>query len=289
MRNALIALIVVGLIVLANSLFIVKENESGALFRLGAISRSDIPPGLHFKVPFIESVRRFDRRLLTLEAQPERYLTSEKKDVSVDFFVRWRIQDVARYYQATAGIEANALARLNPIVKEAVRNELNQRTLAEVVADVRTNLTDVLRTKTDDAATVLGIKVVDLRIKRIELPEDSTVIDSVFQRMREERRRVANELRAEGREAAEELEADAERQRNVILANAERDGLRLRGEGDARSAEIYADTYGSDAEFYGFYRSLQAYRQAFQGNGDVLVLDTDSEFFRYFGDGARNR
>ena len=289
MKNALIALIVVALIVLLNSLFIVREHESGALFRLGAISRADIPPGLHFKVPFIETVRRFDRRLLTLEAQPERYLTSEKKDVSVDFFVRWRIQDVARYYQATAGVESNALARLNPIVKEAVRNELNQRTLAEVVADVRTNLTDVLREKTDEAAAVLGIRVVDLRIKRIELPEDSTVIDSVFQRMREERRRVANELRAEGREAAEELEADAERQRNVILANAERDGLRLRGEGDARSAQIYADAYGSDAEFYGFYRSLQAYRQAFQGNGDVLVLDADSEFFRYFGEGTRER
>lgn len=287
MRTGLMIVAVAVLLVLANSLFMVREYESGALFRLGAITRADIPPGLHMKVPFIESVRRFDRRLLTLDAMPERYLTSEKKDVSVDFFVRWRIQDVARYYQATAGIEDNALARLNPIVKEAVRNELNQRTLAEVVADVRTNLTDVLRDKTDEAARTLGIQVIDLRIKRIELPEDSTVIDSVFQRMREERRRVANELRAEGQEAAEEVEADADRQRHVILANAERDAQRLRGEGDAEAARIYAEAYQADSEFYGFHRSLQAYRETFRSGSDVIVIDPDSEFFRFFGETGR--
>lgn len=274
------------LLLVVNSLYTVNEREFAAKFRLGAITSSDIGPGLHFKWPFVETVRRFDKRLLTLEAMPERYLTSEKKDVSVDFFVRWRISDVSRFYQATAGSEDNALARLNPIVKEAVRNEFNQRTLAEVVADIRTNLTDVLTAKSDEAASTLGIKIVDLRIKRIELPEDSEVIDSVFRRMREERRRVANELRAEGQEAAEEVLAEANRQSNVILANAERDAQRLRGEGDGRAAEIYASAYGADAEFYGFYRSLQAYRETFSSGDDILVLDRNSEFFRYFGEGA---
>lgn len=285
MKSAFLIVLALAVLVLANSLFVVNEREFAALFRLGAITRADIQPGLHFKVPFIETVRRFDKRLLTLEALPERYLTSEKKDVSVDFFVRWRIADVARFYQATGGNEENALARLNPIVKEAVRNEFNQRTLAEVVADIRSNLTDVLRTKSDDAATQLGIDIIDLRIKRIELPEDSEVIDSVFLRMREERRRVANELRAEGQEAAEEVRAEANRQRNVILANAERDAQRLRGEGDSRASEIYAAAYGADAEFYGFYRSLQAYRHTFSSGDDLMVLDRDSEFFRYFGEG----
>lgn len=279
-----IALVVLGL---ANSMFIVREHEFAALFRLGAITRSDVQPGLHFKVPFIESVRRFDRRLLTLDVDPERYLTSEKKDVSVDFYVRWRIADVVRFYQATGGSEDNALVRLNPIVKEAVRNEFNQRTLAEVVADIRTNLTDTLIAKSDESAAQLGIRIIDLRIKRIELPEDSEVIDSVFRRMREERRRVANELRAEGGEAAQRVSADADRQRNVIMANAERDAQQLRGEGEGRAAEIYAGAYGADAEFYGFYRSLQAYREAFRSGNDVLVLDRQSEFFRYFGEGGR--
>jgi membrane protease subunit HflC len=289
MKSGFVILLALVLLVVANSLFIVREHEFAALFRLGAITRADIQPGLHFKVPFIESVRRFDRRLLTLDAQPERYLTSEKKDVSVDFFVRWRIADVSRFYQATGGNEENALARLNPIVKEAVRNEFNQRTLQEVVADIRTNLTDTLIAKSDESAGQLGIQIVDLRIKRIELPEDSEVIDSVFRRMREERRRVANELRAEGGEAAERVRADADRQRNVIMAEAERDAQRLRGEGDARAAETYAAAYGADPEFYGFHRSLQAYRAAFATGTDVLVIDPRSEFFRYFGEGGRER
>lgn len=289
MRPAILIVVALIVLVLANSLFTVSEHQTAALFRLGAITRSDIQPGLHFKVPFIESVRRFDRRLLTLDAQPERYLTSEKKDVSVDFFVRWRIIDVSRFYQATGGNEDNALARLNPIVKEALRNEFNQRTLAEVVADVRTNLTDVLKSKSDEAARALGITVVDVRIKRIELPEDSEVIDSVFRRMREERRRVANELRAQGAEAAERVRADADRQSNVIMAEAERDAQTLRGEGEGRAAEIYATAYGADAEFYGFYRSLQAYREVFRDGSDVMVMDRNSEFFRYFGEGGRAR
>lgn len=287
MRTGIWIVLALALLVVVNSLFVVREHEYAALFRLGAISRADIQPGLHVKVPFIETVRRFDKRLLTLDAQPERYLTSEKKDVSVDFFVRWRIADVSRFYQATGGNEENAQARLNPIVKETLRNEFNQRTLQEVVADIRTNLTTVILEKAQEAATSLGIQVVDLRIKRIELPEDSEVIESVFRRMREERRAVANELRAEGAEAAEKIRADADRQRNVTLAQAERDAQRMRGEGDARAAQVYAEAYGGDAEFYGFHRSLQAYREAFGNGGDVLVLDRDSEFFRYFGESGR--
>lgn len=288
MRSGILIVLALIVLVVANSLFVVREHEFAALFRLGAISRADIQPGLHFKVPFIESVRRFDKRLLTLDARPERYLTAEKKDVSVDFFVRWRIADVARFYQATGGSEDNAEARLNPIVKETLRNEFNQRALQEVVADIRTDLTDVLLEQAQEAATSLGIRVVDLRIKRIELPEDSEVIESVFRRMREERRAVANELRAEGAEAAEKIRADADRQRNVTLAQAERDAARTRGEGDARAADIYAQAYGADSEFYGFHRSLQAYRESFGNGDDVLVLDPKSEFFRYFGEGGRN-
>lgn len=288
MRSGILIALALIVLVVANSMFIVREHEYAALFRLGAISRADIQPGLHFKVPFIESVRRFDKRLLTLDAQPERYLTSEKKDVSVDFFVRWRIANVSQFYQSTGGNEENAQARLNPIVKETLRNEFNQRTLQEVVADIRTNLTEVLLEKAQEAATSLGIQVVDLRIKRIELPEDSEVIESVFRRMREERRAVANELRAEGAEAAEKIRADADRQRNVTLAQAERDAARTRGEGDARAAEIYARAYGADPEFYGFHRSLEAYRQSFGNGDDVLVLDPKSEFFRYFGESGRN-
>jgi len=289
MRPGILIVIAAVVLLLANSVYTVGEHQTAALFRLGAITRTDVTPGLHFKLPFVETVRHFDRRLLTLDAQPERYLTSEKKDVSVDFFVRWRIADVARFYQATGGNEDNALARLNPIVKEALRNEFNQRTLAEVVADVRANLTDVLQAKSNEAAQALGIAVEDVRIKRIELPEDSEVIDSVFRRMREERRRVANELRAQGAEAAERVRADADREANVLLAQAERDAQTLRGEGDARAAVIYSAAYGSDAEFYGFYRSLQAYRESFGNGSDVLVLDRNSEFFRYFGEGARTR
>jgi membrane protease subunit HflC len=287
MKSGFLILLAMVVLVLANSLFVVREHEFAALFRLGAISRADIQPGLHFKAPFIESVRRFDKRLLTLDAQPERYLTSEKKDVSVDFFVRWRIADVSRFYQSTGGNEENAQARLNPIVKETLRNEFNQRTLQEVVADIRTNLTTVILEKAQEAATSLGIEVVDLRIKRIELPEDSEVIESVFRRMREERRAVANELRAEGGEAAEAIRANADRQRNVTLAEAERDAARMRGEGDARAADIYAQAYGADAEFYGFHRSLEAYRESFGSGNDVLLLEPDSEFFRYFGEGGR--
>lgn len=285
----LIAGAVIALLLLLGSVYRIDESQTGIVLNLGRIVRSGLAPGLHFKWPIVEQVRVFDRRILTLDAQPERYLTSEKRDVSVDFFVKWRISDVTAYYRATSGVEETAIQRLTPIVKDALRNEINQRTLQEVVAGGRTDVAARQLKTINEGAKTLGISVVDVRIKSIELPADSQVLDSVFERMRAERQRVANELRAEGFEAAEKIRADADRERQVILAEAERDAQRLRGEGDARAAEIYARAYGQDAEFYSFHRSLESYRRAFADGKSVLVLDQDSDFLRYFDETGRPR
>lgn len=285
MRN-LIVIIVLGLVLLvSSSVFIVREAQVGVLFQLGRIVRTDIPPGVHLKIPLIQDVRIFDSRILTLDSQPERYLTSEKKDVNVDFFAKWRIDEVGRYYTTTSGDELQAMQRLNPIIKEALRNQINQRTLQETVSDARSGMTEALVATASEGARSLGIEVVDVRIKRIDLPEE--VSESVYNRMRAERSRVANELRSQGVEASETIRANADRERQVILANAERDAQRVRGEADARATEIYAEAYGRDPEFYAFHRSLESYRAAFQNGDAVMVLDPDSEFFRYFGDAGR--
>lgn len=289
MRNLVLVLVVVLGLLAVNSVYVVNEHQVGVLFQFGRIVRTDIAPGLHLKLPMVQQVRVFDRRILTLDAAPERYLTGEKKDVSVDFFAKWRISDVRRFYTATGGDEMTALARLNPIIREALRNQINQRTLQEVVAGGRTDLTDRLVVVANEASKTLGIEVVDVRIKQIDLPEDGNVIASVFERMRAERKRVANELRAEGEEAAETIRSTADREAAVLLAEAERDAQLMRGEGDARATEVYADAYGRHAEFYAFYRSLQAYREAFSGGDGVLVLDPESEFFRYFRDAGVDR
>ena len=223
---------------------------------------------------------------MTLVSQPERYLTSEKKDVNVDFFAKWRIVEVGRYYTTTSGDELQAIQRLTPMIKEALRIQINQRTLRETVSDARSSMTEALVRTANEGTRNLGIEVVDVRIKRIDLPEE--VSESVYNRMRAERSRVANELRSQGVEAAEAIRANADRERQVILANAERDAQRIRGEGDAQATEIYANAYGKDAEFYAFYRSLESYRTAFQGGESVLVLDPESEFFRYFGSAGRS-
>ena len=285
MRN-LIVIIVLGLVLLvSSSVFIVREAQVGVLFQLGRIVRTDIPPGVHLKIPLIQDVRIFDSRILTLDSQPERYLTSEKKDVNVDFFAKWRIDEVGRYYTTTSGDELQAMQRLNPIIKEALRNQINQRTLQETVSDARSGMTEALVATASEGARSLGIEVVDVRIKRIDLPEE--VSESVYNRMRAERSRVANELRSQGVEASETIRANADRERQVILANAERDAQRVRGEADARATEVYAEAYGRDAEFYAFHRSLESYRAAFQDGDAVMVLDPDSEFFRYFGNAGR--
>jgi membrane protease subunit HflC len=282
---ALLGLVLVG----TSSVFVIQESHVGVLFQFGRVVRTDIPPGLHFKLPFVQDAMAFDRRILTLDSQPERYLTSEKKDVNVDFFVKWRIKDVLRYYQGTSGIETSALQRMDPIVKEAIRNEITKRTLKEVVAGERANLAERFIEVTNQATQSLGIEVVDVRIKRIDLPEDSTVLGSVFDRMRAERKRVANQLRAEGEEASETIRSNADRQRAVLMAEAERDAQVLRGEGDAKAAEIYANAYNRDAEFYAFHRSLEAYREAFSDGKSVMVLDPSTDFFRYFEEVGRGK
>ncbi|MFA5684559.1 MAG: protease modulator HflC [Lysobacteraceae bacterium] len=288
--KSLIPIAVVVLLFLGmDSVYQVQESQVAIRFQLGRIVESDIQPGIHLKLPLVQNVLKFDRRVLSLDGQPERYLTSEKKDVNVDFFVKWRIADVRRYYGATAGNEMNAMQRLSPIVKEAIRNEFNQRTLKEVVAGERTNLAERFVEVANRGAAELGVKVVDVRIKRIDLPEDGQVIGSVFERMRAERLRVANELRAEGTEQSETIRSNADRQRLVIVAEADRDSQRIRGEGDARAAEIYADAYGRHSEFYAFHRSLEAYRESFGSGQDVLILDPGADFLRYFQDAGRPR
>jgi len=285
MKNILIVVLIILALALTGSVFIVRESQVGILFQLGRIVRTDIGPGVHVKIPLIQDVRIFDNRILTLDSQPERYLTSEKKDVNVDFFAKWRINEVDRYYTTTAGDEVQAMQRLHPIIKEALRNQINQRTLRETVSDARSKMTEVLVQTANDGAKNLGIKVVDIRIKRIDLPEE--VSESVYNRMRAERSRVANELRSEGIEASETIRANADRERQVIRAEAERDAQRIRGQGDAKATDLYAEAYNRDPEFYGFYRSLEGYRAAFEHGDGVLVLDPDSEFLRYFGSAGR--
>ncbi len=270
------------------SVFVVSEGQTAIVLNLGRVVRSGLEPGLHFKWPLVEDVRKFDRRILSLDDAPERYLTSEKKDVSVDFFVKWRISDVSTYYRAASGgSEDAARQRLTPIVKNALRNEINQRTLEEVVSAGRAELSGSLLEQVNRGAASIGVEVLDVRIKRINLPEDSDILGSVYNRMRTERTQVANQLRAEGFELSETIRSEADRQRQVVVAEAERDAQKLRGEGDARAAEIAAGAYGQDAEFYAFYRSLEAYRNSMADGQTTVVLDPDSEFLRYFGNESR--
>ncbi|HET8898704.1 MAG TPA: protease modulator HflC [Rhodanobacteraceae bacterium] len=267
----------------ANSLFVVREGQDAILLQFGRIVSDEIGPGLHFKLPFVQQVQKFDNRILSLDAQPERYFTSEKKSVNVDFYVKWRIADTAQYYRATGGMELNAAQRLTPIVKDALRFEFNARPLDELIAGGRTDITQQVRKQADTATRKsLGIEVVDVRIKRIDLPDE--VSDSVYNRMRAERLNLANELRSTGKEAGEKIRAEADRQRQVLLADADGEATSIRGEGDAKAAAIYAAAYAKDKEFFAFYRSLSAYRDAFTKGDAVLVLKPDSPFLKYFND-----
>ena len=286
--SVIIFAVIAALLAAMGSIYVVNESQTAIVLNLGRVVRADIQPGLHFKWPLVEEVRKFDQRILSLDDQPERYLTSEKKDVSVDFFVKWRIQDVATYYRAASGgSEEAARQRLTPIVKNALRNEINQRTLQEVVSAGRAELSGAFLKKVNESAQSLGVEVVDVRIKRINLPDDSNILTTVYSRMRTERTQVANQLRAEGVELSETIRSEADRQRVVTVAEAERDAQKLRGEGDARAAEIAAAAYGGDPEFYAFYRSLELYRNAMADGQTVLVLDPDSEFLRHFGTDKR--
>jgi membrane protease subunit HflC len=262
------------------SMFTVKEWERAVLFRLGEIVRTDYEPGLHFKIPFINNVRKFDARVLTLDADPERYLTAEKKNVIVDSFVKWQIDNVAAYYTAMGGDQTRANMRLSQVIKDGLRSEFGKRTIQEVVSGERQEIMDILTDNAERQAADLGIKVIDVRIKRIDLSDD--VSHSVFRRMEAERDRVAKELRSQGAEAAERIRADADRQRTVTLAEAYRDAEQIRGEGDAKASDTYARAYKKDAEFYAFYRSINAYQSAFRTKSDVMVLEPDADFFKYF-------
>jgi membrane protease subunit HflC len=278
-------LLAAALLVALSSLFIVDERQVAIKFQLGEIVDSDYQPGLHIKAPWpINNVRKFDKRVLTLDTRPERFLTGEKKNVEVDFFVKWRINNAATYYTSFMGDEDQAGKRLLQIVNNGLQLEFDKRTIKQVVADDRSEMMDSLTLKGNEEVEPFGIEIVDVRIKQIELPED--VRNSVFQRMRAERERIAAEHRAQGQETAKGIQAVAERDRTVILAEATRDAEVLRGEGDARATEIYAAAYSEDQEFYEFYRSMTAYRAALANQGDVLVLEPDSEFFKYFGSNA---
>lgn len=284
----IIALILVVLV--ANSAFIVREGQSALLLQFGRIEGSDSTtatdygPGLHFKMPLIQQVVRYDRRILNLDAKPEQFFTSEKKAVNVDFFVKWRIDNAASYYRALGADEFQSLAntRLGSNIRNALRDEFNSRPLNDLIASARSDITEHVLEAANKAVNTLGIHVVDVRVKRIEFPDE--VVGSVYDRMRAERTRLANEQRSNGREAEAKIKADADRQVIVIKAEAERDSAQARGEGDAKAAEIYAAAYSKNPEFYAFFRSLAAYRDSFKP-GDVLVLDPKSEFLRYFGDG----
>lgn len=290
--NILIAA-ALAILMLMGSVFTVDQTDTAIVLRLGEVVREDVQPGLRFKVPLIETVRTFDRRLLTMTADNKRYLTSEQQDVQVDYFVAWRIENVAQYYRAAGGgIESQAITRLSPIVEGALRSLINRSTLRQLAEAGRRDSTAGLIDEINKGAATLGIQVADVRIKRIDLPDDGasgteSVLDRVFNRMRADREEVATRTRAEGNERAEKIRAEADQQAQVILANAERDAAKVRGEGDAKAAEIYAGAYGKDAEFYAFHRSLEAYRGALADGKTTLVLDPDSEFFEYFEQARR--
>ncbi|WAH58272.1 protease modulator HflC [Pseudomonas silvicola] len=281
-NKSLIALIVgvVLAIVAWNSFYIVSQTERAVMLRFGRVVQADVPPGLHVKVPYVNQVRKFDARLMTLDAPTQRFLTLEKKAVMVDAYAKWRVKDAERFYTATSGMKQIADDRLSRRLESGLRDQFGKRTLHEVVSGQRDELmagiTESLNKMANDE---LGIEVIDVRVKAIDLPKE--VNKSVFDRMSTEREREAREHRAKGNELAEGIRADADRQRRVLLAEAYRESEEARGDGDAQAAAIYAKAYGQDQEFYSFYRSLQAYRQSFSNKSDVLVLDPSSDFFRY--------
>ena len=279
--RALSVVILIGLvfILVSKSVFTVKETELAIKFRFGEIVNSDYKAGLHFQVPFINNVRKFDKRLITQNHPPETFLTSEGKILNVDFYVKWRIIDVVAYYRATGGIEENAALRLSNNVKDSIKSVIARLTIQQIVAAERAAVTGDLLGDAGRDAKQLGVELVDVRLRRIDLPDEVT--DSVYRRMEQNFAAQAAKLRSEGRATAEATRADADKQRTEIIAAASRDAQRIRGEGDAQATDIYARTFGRNPEFYKFYRSLQAYRSAIGRDTDVLVISPDSEFFRY--------
>ena len=276
-----LAVLVFAVFLGAQSVYIITEIERAVLLRFGKVVNPDVSTGLHFKWPFIDQVRRFDSRILTLEARAERFLTVEKKSTEVDSYAKWRIVDVTRYYTATSGEQERAERLLAQRINEGLRNQFATRSLQEVVSGERDQLMTDLRDQLNQIAVEsMGVEVIDVRVKKIDLPDE--VSEQVYKRMSAEREREAKEHRAIGNEQAEIIRAEADRQRVVIEANAYSQAEKLRGEGDARAAAIYAEAFGENAEFYAFVRSLSAYRNSFSGKEDLVVIDPKSDFFRYF-------
>jgi len=271
---------VVLLIVLSLSLFVVDQRQNVIVLRFGEIVSVKAQPGLFLKLPLIDNVRFFDVRILTIDsAEPERFLTSEKKNVLVDLFVKWRIADVQKYYISVNGEESRAQTRLLQTINDGLRAQFGSRTVHDVVSGERDKIMELMREKANEDAQKIGVEVLDVRLKRVDLPQE--VSASVYSRMDAERKRVANELRSTGAADSEKIRADADRQREVILAQAYRDAQRIKGDGDAKATAIYSRAYEQNPEFYAFYRSLEAYRQSFKNKSDVLVLEPNSEFFKY--------
>lgn len=275
---AIAALLLFGLL---GSVYVVREDQTALVLNLGRVVRADIKPGLHFKVPLVETARVFDRRFQILETAPERYLTLERKDVSVDFFAVGYISDVRAFYRATGGEEKTANERLAPIITDSLRNEINSRTLQQLVSGDRNDIVVKQLTAINEGAGTLGMHITDIRLKQIDLPTDSEVIKQVYERMRAQRMQVASKLRAEGEEQARTIRAAADRDQVVLVAEAERDSQKLKGEGDAEAARIYAEAANRDPSFYAFQRSLEAYRTSFSDGNSVIVLDKDDPFLQY--------
>ncbi len=278
MKLAIIFLVII--VGIGNTIYVISEVERGVKLRFGEIIEVDISPGLHVKMPFVDVVRRFDARILTVDAEPASFFTIEKKRLIVDSYAKWKIANVETYYKATNGVERTAANRLAKRVNDGLRNQFGSRTLREVVSGERDllmkNITEDLNSSVREE---LGIEIVDIRVKRIDLP--SEVSNQVFRRMTAERDKEAQELRSTGKEKAERIRASADRERTIELANAYRDSEELRGEGDAKAASVYADAYQQDPEFYAFIRSLNAYKSAFSNKGDILLVEPDSDFFKY--------
>lgn len=272
--------IVIALVVASLSLFTVDQRQNAIVFRLGEIVSVKTAPGLFFKVPLVDNVRYFDSRILTLDAEEaQKFVTSENKPVLVDSFVKWRIIDVKQYYKSVQGDEGLARVRLTQAVNGSLREEFGKRTIHEVVSGEREQIMDLMRERADQIAREIGVQVLDVRLKRVDFTPE--VSESVYGRMQAERKRVANELRSTGFAEAEKIRADADKQRQVVIAQAYRDAQRLKGDGDAKATAIYARAFDRNPEFYAFYRSLEAYRQSFKNKGDLLILEPNSEFFKY--------
>lgn len=282
-QNKLIAvsgLVLLAYVIVNSTVYSIDEREKAVVVRFGQVIRYDDAPGIHVKTPFLETVKVYDSRILTMDAEPQPFLTKEKKSVIVDSYVKWRIADLLKYYVSVGGDEQKAKDRLAQLINSGLRDEFGKRTLRDVVSGDRRKIMEILSENTDKEAVEYGIEVVDVRIQRVDLPIE--VSQSVYRRMEAERTRIAKELRAQGAEEAEKIRANAERQRDILLAEAYRDAERARGEGDARATAIYGQAFGANPEFYSLYRSLNAYKESFKDKDDILVIDPSADFFRYF-------